>query len=161
MQNPPQGYTRVCPYLLYEDADSAVEYLTTAFGFVQRLEQTGAAGRLPLLHHCTSGKDRTGWLGYLLLRSLGVPEATARRDFLLSNQYRAAADARTREGLKAGGYMRDPDLLIPVQEVRPAYLDAALDQVRRSYGSVDRYLRVGLGLDGGTRARLWRGLLTR
>ena len=46
MQNPPEGYTRVCPYLLYEDASSAVEYLATAFGFVLRLEQTGAAGRV-------------------------------------------------------------------------------------------------------------------
>ena len=45
MQTPPEGYTRVCPYLLYEDAAAAVEYLTTTFGFVQRLEQTGAAGR--------------------------------------------------------------------------------------------------------------------
>ena len=34
MQNPPPGYTRVCPYLLYEDATSAAEYLTAAFGFV-------------------------------------------------------------------------------------------------------------------------------
>lgn len=46
MKNPPQGYTRVCPYVLYEDAPSAVEYLTTTFGFVQRLAQTGAAGRM-------------------------------------------------------------------------------------------------------------------
>ena len=46
MQNPPPGYTRVCPYLLYENAARAVEYLTTAFGFVQRLKQTGAAGRM-------------------------------------------------------------------------------------------------------------------
>jgi PhnB protein len=46
MQNPPPGYTRVCPYLLYEDALGAVDYLTTTFGFVQRLEHTGAAGRL-------------------------------------------------------------------------------------------------------------------
>jgi PhnB protein len=45
MQNPPEGYTRVCPYLLYEDAAAAVEYLRTTFGFVQRLEHTGAAGR--------------------------------------------------------------------------------------------------------------------
>jgi PhnB protein len=45
MQNPPPGYTRVCPYLLYEDATEAVEYLTTCFGFVQRLTQTGGAGR--------------------------------------------------------------------------------------------------------------------
>jgi PhnB protein len=46
MQNPPPGYTRVCPYLLYEDAAGAVEYLTSTFGFVQRLEQTGGAGRM-------------------------------------------------------------------------------------------------------------------
>ena len=45
MQNPPPGYTRVCPYLMYEDAAAAVEYLTTTFGFVKRLEETGAAGR--------------------------------------------------------------------------------------------------------------------
>lgn len=46
MPNPPPGYTRVCPYLLYEDAQAAVEYLTTMFGFVQRLAHTGAVGRM-------------------------------------------------------------------------------------------------------------------
>jgi PhnB protein len=45
VRNPPPGYTRVCPYLLYEDAASAVDYLTTTFGFVQRLAQIGGAGR--------------------------------------------------------------------------------------------------------------------
>jgi uncharacterized glyoxalase superfamily protein PhnB len=44
--NPPPGYTRVCPYLLYEDASRAVDYLTTTFGFVQRRTETGAAGRM-------------------------------------------------------------------------------------------------------------------
>jgi PhnB protein len=46
MHNPPPGYTRVCPYLLYEDAAGAVAYLRTTFGFAQRLTQTGAAGRM-------------------------------------------------------------------------------------------------------------------
>ncbi|MFI6359099.1 tyrosine-protein phosphatase [Streptomyces sp. NPDC050743] len=53
--------------------------------------------RSPLLFHCTSGKDRTGWLSYLLLRALGVPETTATGDYLLSNDFRAAADLRTRD----------------------------------------------------------------
>ncbi len=35
-EEPPQGYTRVCPYVLYEDASTAVEYLTTKFGFGNR-----------------------------------------------------------------------------------------------------------------------------
>ncbi|MEV5879503.1 tyrosine-protein phosphatase [Streptomyces sp. NPDC052101] len=115
--------------------------------------------RSPLLYHCTSGKDRTGWLSYLLLRALGVPETTATGDYLLSNDFRAAADLRTREGLKQAGLMQNPDLLIPLQEVREDYLDAALDQAERDYGSLDGYLTEGLGLDTSTLARLRARLL--
>ncbi|MBO2458480.1 tyrosine-protein phosphatase [Actinomadura violacea] len=130
-----------------------------AFG--RTLRDIADRSRTPLAFHCTSGKDRTGWMSYLLLRALGVPDATARYDYLLSNQYRRDADAATRAQLKAAGYMQNPDLLIPIQEVRPEYLDAALDQVRRSYGSLHRYLRAGLGIDGRTEARLRHELLTR
>jgi uncharacterized glyoxalase superfamily protein PhnB len=43
--NPPPGYPRVSPYLLYEDAEAAVEYLQHAFAFELRRTETGAAGR--------------------------------------------------------------------------------------------------------------------
>lgn len=101
----------------------------------------------PLLYHCTAGKDRTGWTSYLLLRAVGVPEHTAVRDFLASNTYRAAYDAKVREGLKQSGLMQNPDLLIPLQEVRTGYLEAALAEVEAEYGSLNGYLRKGLGLD--------------
>jgi PhnB protein len=45
MQNPPPGYQTVSPYLLYEDATRAVEYLSKTFGFELRNSATGAAGR--------------------------------------------------------------------------------------------------------------------
>jgi PhnB protein len=45
MTNPPPGYLRVSPYLLYEDAAAAVEFLKQTFGFELRLSQIGAAGR--------------------------------------------------------------------------------------------------------------------
>lgn len=45
MTNPPPGYPRVSPYLLYEDAPAAVEFLKQTFGFELRLSQIGAAGR--------------------------------------------------------------------------------------------------------------------
>jgi uncharacterized glyoxalase superfamily protein PhnB len=35
-QNPPSGYTRIAPYLLYEDAAAALEWLARAFGFRER-----------------------------------------------------------------------------------------------------------------------------
>jgi protein-tyrosine phosphatase len=108
----------------------------------------------PLLYHCTSGKDRTGWMSYLLLRAVGVPAETADKDYLLSNDFRAEADRRSREGLEKAGLMENPDLLIPLQEVRKDYLDAALDQVEHDYGSLHGYLTEGLGLDTPTLAKL-------
>jgi uncharacterized glyoxalase superfamily protein PhnB len=43
--DPPPGYTRIAPYLLYEDVDRAIEFLQRAFGFELRRTATGAAGR--------------------------------------------------------------------------------------------------------------------
>ncbi len=114
----------------------------------------------PLLYHCTSGKDRTGWTSYVLLRAVGVPAPAAERDFLLSNTFRRKADREVREGLRESGYMRDPDLLVPLQKVREDYLEAALEQAEADYGSLRDYLPEGLGLDTRTltllRARLLR-----
>ncbi|MFE3776288.1 tyrosine-protein phosphatase [Streptomyces sp. NPDC057579] len=127
-----------------------------AFGTM--LTRIADGDRLPLLFHCTSGKDRTGWLSYLLLRLLGVPHTTALEDYLLSNTLRHDADAAVRAQLKQAGMMQDPDLLIPLQEVRTAYLTAGLDRLHRDYGSIPRYLATGLGVDARTTARI-RALL--
>jgi PhnB protein len=35
-ENPPPGYTRIAPYLLYEDAAAALDWLANAFGFSER-----------------------------------------------------------------------------------------------------------------------------
>lgn len=113
----------------------------------------------PLLYHCTSGKDRTGWTTYVLLRAVGVPERTAVDDYLASNTFRAAYDAKLRETLKQTGMMQNPDLLIPLQEVRGGYLDAALAEVTSRYGSFGGYLTKGLGLDAGTLVKLRRALV--
>jgi uncharacterized glyoxalase superfamily protein PhnB len=40
----PQGFSRVTPYLLYEDVAGALDWLSRAFGFEERLRFTGADG---------------------------------------------------------------------------------------------------------------------
>ncbi len=45
MANPPAGYPRISPYLLYEDAAGAVDYLHRTFGFELRRSEKGGAGR--------------------------------------------------------------------------------------------------------------------
>ena len=75
MRNPPPGYQTVSPYLLYEDAAAVIEYLRKAFGFEQRLAQTGAAGRTH--YELVLGEDGLVMLGqagesFRSPRSLGV-----------------------------------------------------------------------------------------
>ena len=75
MENPPPGYTRVAPYLLYEDAARAIDYLREAFGFEKRLAQTGAAGRMHA--ELLLGEDGLvmvgqAWDGFSSPRTLGV-----------------------------------------------------------------------------------------
>jgi uncharacterized glyoxalase superfamily protein PhnB len=75
VQNPPPGYQTVSPYLLYEDAPRAIEHLKTAFGFQQRLSQTGGAGRTHTeLVFGDDGLVMLGqaWDGFSSPRSLGV-----------------------------------------------------------------------------------------
>ncbi|MEU7140739.1 tyrosine-protein phosphatase [Nocardia sp. NPDC046473] len=128
----------------------------TAFGqTIKDLANTDKA----TLYHCTAGKDRTGWLTYVLLRAVGVPEGTARQDYLLSNQYRAAADAALRQQVQQAGLMQNPDLLIPLQEVRDAYLDAAVNKMEQDYGDLGKFLTKGLGLDAGTILKLRKNLV--
>jgi PhnB protein len=45
VQNPPEGMSRVTPYLLYEDVDAAVDWLVGAFGFLERMRIKGPDDR--------------------------------------------------------------------------------------------------------------------
>lgn len=72
---PPPGYQTVTPYLLYEDAERAIEYLTSAFGFRLRRSTIGAAGRGH--HELVLGEDGLVMLGQMGpdfrgVRSLGI-----------------------------------------------------------------------------------------
>ncbi|MBW5484203.1 tyrosine-protein phosphatase [Streptomyces bambusae] len=93
--------------------------------------------------HCTAGKDRTGWAGAALLSALGVPRETVLADYLASNDYRRATD----EALLARLTPEQVALYKPMLEVRPEYLDAGYNEVQAQYGSFDRYVQDGLGID--------------
>jgi uncharacterized glyoxalase superfamily protein PhnB len=72
---PPAGYQTVSPYLLYEDAARAVQFLENAFGFRERRVMTGAAGRSH--HELVLDDDGLVMLGQMgadfrSVRSLGV-----------------------------------------------------------------------------------------
>ena len=43
--NPPEDMPRITPYLLYADVDAALDWLTKAFGFRERLRLPGPDGK--------------------------------------------------------------------------------------------------------------------
>ncbi|MFV8128081.1 tyrosine-protein phosphatase [Streptomyces syringium] len=98
----------------------------------------------PLLFHCTAGKDRTGWAATVILLLLGADEATAEREYLDVNPAVREAFAPIIERFTAAG--GDPAIADAILGVRPAYLAAALEEMYRTHGDVEAYVRDGLGV---------------
>lgn len=115
------------------------------------LDEQGA----PQLFHCTAGKDRTGFAAAILLLVLGVPEQTVMQDYLASNQYLAQKNLRIAEQIRQASQGRtDPSVVLPLLGVEARYLDAAFAAMREDFGSVEGFLRDGLGVDEPLRERL-------
>ena len=104
--------------------------------------------RVPVVYHCTSGKDRTGFATYLLLHALGVDSALVFNDYEMSNYYRYDRNRRNLRKANFGQYLKpvDPEVLKPLMLVDPTYLQAAVEEIEAAYGTVDTFLREEYGL---------------
>lgn len=122
-----------------------VSHCTDQFASFMQLLQDGS--NLPLLVHCTGGKDRSGFAAAILLSALGVPRRTVFHDYLLTNKQ----TARQREG-----YAEELTLSLRLEEERShlaplfvadrIYLKESFAEIDRLYGSFERYLRQGLSV---------------
>ncbi len=107
------------------------------------------------IFHCTAGKDRTGLAAAVFLLSLGVPEDQVMQDYLASNIYLKDKNERSLWKMRIFSLGRaDTKGVKPMMEVRQSYLKAAFDTMRQDYGSIDNYLREGLGVDEAFREQL-------
>ena len=121
----------------------------------------------PLVLHCSHGIHRTGTASAILLSALGVPWETVREDYLLSNVYRAG---EVEERLAQLREMSAELQGIAPEEVDMAganafyildgsYIDASLDEAVARHGSMDDYIRDGLGISDDDIQRLRATLL--
>lgn len=94
------------------------------------------------LFHCTAGKDRTGWTAAVLQSIAGVDDATIMENYLATNDYTAARVSATLAAMPAS-YAA---IYAPLLGVQASFLQAGLDEVVAQYGSMDNYLKEGLGL---------------
>ena len=103
---------------------------------------------LPLVFHCTSGKDRTGLAAALLLHICGVPRPAIVADYTLTNR---SIDRFLAEIRDAFAWV--PDLpgfrleqLYPLFSARAELIERAFDYIEDRYGSVNAYLLGPVGL---------------
>lgn len=112
------------------------------------------------LIHCTAGKDRTGFGTALILYALGIDDDTVMQDYLLTRRY---FPVETEMQLMALKYEIPADIYLevmrPVFEVHPVYLQTALNAIEKKYGSMDNYMEQALGLTRDMRNELMEKFL--
>ncbi len=123
-------------------------------------ERLADLDNLPIVLHCTAGKDRTGIAVALLLAYLGVPDDVILADYSLSNRHfqtfvqtgERAIQSVARLGLSV-------ETMLPLFTANPATMAATLDYIRVTYGSVEGYLTDAAGVDRATLDRVRENLL--
>ncbi len=126
---------------MYRDLalDAAITASYRQFFAVIQAGRDGRSGdTLPLIFHCSAGKDRTGFAAALILHALGVDREAILADYEASN-----------------GYLRDKYATVIAAKphlkglftVKKAFLTEAFRLVESAYGSLEAYLETVLDVD--------------
>jgi protein-tyrosine phosphatase len=158
-------FSRLDPDFLIHSYRLFVREFTPAYA--EMLHQITVGDNRPAVVHCTAGKDRAGLGAAILLWALGVPMETVIDDYLLSNTYRVGWTEQTLDKIRQAAAARsgvpaESIDLAPVEALfaaRRTYMNAALESIDAEYGSLERYIRDGLGLSLEAQKALQESLL--
>lgn len=93
---------------------------------------------LPLMFHCSAGKDRTGMATALILSALEVDRETIFDDYLASNYCLSN---------KYNKYISSNPRLKSLFKVKKKFIEAGFDYMEKKYGSIENYLTKVLDVD--------------
>jgi len=141
--------------------DEGREYYATL------LRELADPSNRPLIYHCSHGVHRTGTATAILLSALGVSWETVREDYLLSNTYRKneidrrVGELRERAAKTLNIEPKDVDMtnIKAFYILEAEYIDASLDEAVKRYGSMEAYIRDGMGINDLELLRLREQLL--
>ncbi|MFT4205423.1 MAG: tyrosine-protein phosphatase [Chitinophagaceae bacterium] len=135
-------------YNYYRNVSSFADRYRPMFEQMLKLPQDSA-----LVFHCVGGKDRTGIAAALIQYVLGVDYKDIMSDFELTNQYRARYNKEISE-LLVRKYGVSPDRAKLYGLAKAKFLQASFDALAKQYGSLDLFVKNGLGLDDSKIAKL-------
>jgi protein-tyrosine phosphatase len=120
-----------------------------------------AANDLPLVFHCSAGKDRTGIAAALLLDVLGVPRATVVADYVATDRFIDELVTIIQEDPSWGRLGAVPtSVWEPMVRADPVYIETMFATVEQAHGSAAGFLRDEAGLDDSAIEAVRRNLLT-
>jgi len=124
---------------------------------VEALEIIAEPDNLPLVFHCSAGKDRTGVLTAIVLGILGVTDEDIIEDYTLTAPYMKELINRWNNDPKAAEALENvPEYLL---EASPESMTFFLSTLKREYGSVRGYIEA-YGSEVSLIHRLQTALLT-
>ncbi len=121
----------------------AVDHIADYRRFIDDLLYPGA---LPLVFHCTSGKDRTGMMAAILLLAVGADPDAVVADYVMTQGRIERVDIFAHD--------IDDRVVDIVMAANHAYIGAAFSAMSREFGSIESYLTRGIGISPTERARL-------
>ncbi len=122
----------------------ATEYRPQLKSLFQRIS---SPENLPVLIHCSAGKDRTGVVSSLIQQMLGVSPEAAMDDYLQTNDNLGAYTEEIVERLKKLAYFGVPwKMYMPLFDARIDYLESTFEQIKKEFGTIGDFARSGLKL---------------
>jgi len=148
-----------------ENLHQGIIAVDDAAGFMKNINRDFVSNQMPqyaemfrlllvgdqqMLIHCASGKDRTGFGSALILDVLGVSEEIITEDYLLTNNYlqiEKELERLSTQLVDHSGSAVSEDILRPMLEVRPEYIRACFEEIRKRYESKEHFFETALSLD--------------
>ena len=117
------------------------------------------AGEVPLVFNCSAGKDRAGTAAALILRALGVRHEIVEQDYALTATVVDLREMIAKGSARSMLSEMPPGVISAILDSDPEYIQAALDAIDATSGSLETYLREQLGVGAKELCRLRELLL--
>ena len=104
--------------------------------------------KLPIIFHCSAGKDRTGIASFMIQSIFKNPMDLIFENYLISNDLLTIKAATAEQSTNSSKHdsLVTKNMLSTLGKVQQSYLNAAIDEIDKKYSSLENYFISQLGL---------------